>query len=653
MTPSDRFPTPDFSVLNTFDLNDVTPNLGEDGSKRDSRRDTFTHPFARVASGHPSGSRGPLDDWSNIDESLLREGRQVWPPTRYEDEENETLLPPPPPPMARNFTSSTSRTIHTFYTVGGGPSNASTSAFNAPSLNHQESFASARSHITPSSAARMPQAEIGQPLSFLQFQDRGQFIDDDSDDEHDADDEDLMATIRRTDLSPIFVPRSGIPPQFLRQSDRDDLSSPATAVTTQPSSAKASDDEIIQSNRGSFIEFETVVAIRPRAASDTRSFIDDDSDDEDGGRGTTEPGVGPYSAENNKINRPSVIVEHHEEDEQGSQTNDGLSPAQATSSYSPLYTGPTTSPSHYSVTPSDIIDTYRNHESSGMLSRDSQGNFALALPNTPKGGDRSSGGSHAHSVSNVSILSSLSRLEDFPEPPPSVTPAYEKDEDSAMMQHQPSNSTLGNRDASSNTLRPRGSSLPGGPHNQSRATINTQNTQTTSIYTFSSSAEGSGQTGEASRDDVDDEGRSSNEPAAVARPASPSKRMFEFPIRRGSSKRTTVDSFLDTTASPERGSRTSPSLASFDRKLGFPSSSTAPGLASPTGADYNDKYTPSPSQQSFRLSGIFARGRPKHERTSSDPSALNFSRTSSLNMSRRDSGGFENQEEKRQSWKGF
>lgn len=640
MTVSDRFPTPDFSVLNTFDFIDGESELNEDGLKRDSRRETLTHPFARVAAGHPnrtvSGSRALDDDWANVDDGFLRGDRQVWPPVEYDDDEDEVLLQPPP--MARNFTNSTARTMDTFYTAGG-PSNASNAALQAPSLSHQDSFASARSHITASSAARTPQAEINQPTLFTHH--RGQFIDDSSDDDE-LQEYDALATMRRTDLSPIYVQRPGIPSQLLQQHSRETSASPATGSNSQPTSARLSNDEAFGSNRESFIEFEPVIPIRRRAASDTRSFIDDSDSDDDERPRTTDSATGPASTENNKINRPSVIVEHLDEDEQGASIVDNLSPDQATSLYSPLYAA--TSHSHYSVTPSEIIDSYdrRNDGKSGGFSRDSQGNFSLGLPNAAKGADRSSGGSHTHSVSNVSILSSLSRLEDFPEPPPSITPAYEKDEATAMMQRHPSVSRMEKQEAPGNTLRPRGSSLPGGVNNQSRATINTQGTQNTSIYTSTSFADGSGKDNQAEEEET----HTNREDAD--RTILP-KRMFEFPMRRDSSKRTTVDSFLDTTTSPERGSRSSPSLPRLDSSF----SSASQDLTSPTVGE--NIYTPSPSQQSFRLSGIFSKRPIKHERTSSDPTALKIvsSRNSSLHSSRRDSGGFDNKEEKRQSWKGF
>lgn len=645
LTPEDRFPTPDFTVLQSFDLGATGSDAG---SNRHSQTEAYTHPFARVSPSHPSaaisGTRNADNDWSNVDESLLHNGRQVWPPSNYEDDENETLLQPPP--MERNFTTSTARTVDTFYTVTGGLSNASTSALNAPPLHHQESFASARSHITASSAARTPQAEIAQPSTFLQ--DRGQFIDDDhSDDERERD---IMATIRRTDLSPIFVPRAGIPAQFLQQHARDNTASPA--LSSRPGTARGSEGEASTSNRESFIEFEPVVPVRPRAASDTRSFIDDDSDDEEGPR-TSESAVGPALSMNAKLNRPSVIVEHLDEEEERDVSSDGLSPLGPTTPLTPLYPlSSTTSASHYSLTPSDIIDNYRSRESSNDPSRNSQGQFSLGLPLTPKGGDRSSGGSHSHSISNVSILSSLSKLEDFPEPPPSVTPAYEKDQSTAMegMHHQPSRSTLGNGEQSTGLLRPRVSSLLTGPHNQSRATINTQATQNTSIYTFTSSADDGEQRAEQEDSQQMDRQDSSSSQRRHA--------LFEFPMRRSGSKRSTADSFIDTTTSPDRGTFDS---QPFDGHHALSSSSTSPALSTPvTGAGTSGllekrqnsaSSSSSPHSQHFRLSGIFAR-RPKHERTFSDPSLSNIQRAS-FASARRDSGGFENPEEKRQSWRGF
>jgi hypothetical protein len=63
------------------------------------------------------------------------------------------------------------------------------------------------------------------------------------------------------------------------------------------------------------------------------------------------------------------------------------------------------------------------------------------------------------------------------------------------MWNQPPNSSLGRasgrENASNVSLRPRKSSLPTGHPNHSRATVNTQDTQTTSVYTFSSSTNGS------------------------------------------------------------------------------------------------------------------------------------------------------------------
>lgn len=672
--------------------------------------------------------RSVLDDWVDVDEDLLRGNRRLWLGSQASSEleanggDQEEILPETDRPLhdqqsqhqqslqprltpagimdhrGRTVSAVTSAGESSmYYTTAADSRNASTVALGLGDvsgdrsmiLQHQPSFVSARTHITANSAAP---TVMGDTPGFerQQFNFRPAYTNDtaassmreapfytadaDTAGGLDFEPQDPMAAIRRTELSPIFVPRPAATDRFEHavgaQAVLADLAK--QQQQQQASTASASTPSGVQSSRGSFIDFDVPEARQLAARRNSvsqHSFIDDDSEDEDG-----QPAVGTdqdhtLRARSN-VERTSVV--------QAFRPDSGISPAlgavspsvfveQPADTGAPTATGvqgsslstapitPFSPASHYSqntaVTEaaddlggtriSEVLESYRrmNPEEGQRQSFASsplggiRGDFALGVPPSPHTGtasrDRSSGLSHVRSASNTSLLS---RLGDFPDPPNASASSVNLEGSAGDGRAEESPITLLRPAESDHTLASRrraaeSAQLPAGSGNPSRSTLGTQ---TTSIYTFSSSNEKVGRPSangaDANADVVAD---------ADADAGDATLKHARTPSADGRPQR---DSFLDTTTSPTRPRSGALSPQSH---IAFSTGPNSPAVPSA-----------SPSTPSFRLSGLFSR-RPKHERTYSDPSSLGRSSGSGAGLShvRRDSGGFESAEERRQSWR--
>ena len=303
------------------------------------------HSSSRESAAHPILSRqASVDDWINVDEGLLRGNRRMWESDRkqraepgYDSEgEMEALRPP------RFIRGSTASTYEESDYATANSANASTVALtegnNSQRLHHAPSFLSAKSHITATSVAATIQGDTPGFERTFAFPTMPEPARQEAGNE--TDDIDPLATLRRTDLSRQM-------PAFEQQL----VDSALPAVSPR------------DTRRDSFIDFDVSAdqqaEVQARRASvDNRSFIDDDSDDEG-------HDLRP-SAKADHVNRPSVIIEQAQEDNEDNTVH---------------------------ARPFGTLGV----PSSGTASR-----------------DRSSAASHAHSVSNASFLS---RLGDFPDPP--------------------------------------------------------------------------------------------------------------------------------------------------------------------------------------------------------------------------------------------
>ena len=707
-----RFSTPSiFSNPDMFSVNGANNGGAEDAGLADISR----------MSGNSAAvtDRSVLDDWVDLGENLLRGNRRLWLGSQASSEleadegDQEEILPESDRPLhaqqsqqqqslqprltpagsmdqrGRTVSAVTSTGESSmYYTTAADSRNASTVALGLGDasgdrsmlLQHQPSFVSARTHVTANSAAP---TVMGDTPGFerQQFGFRPAYTNETAASSMreapfytadagtagglDFEPEDPMAAIRRTDLSPIFVSRPARTDRFEHAAGAQAVLADLVQQPQQATTASASTPSGVQSSRGSFIDFDVPEArqLATRRISVAQSFIDDESEDEDG-----QPAAGTDQDHTlrarSDVERPSAMQAFRPDSgispalgsvspsvvvEQPADTNIPAATGVRESSLSTAPVSPFSPASRYSQNTaaldiaddlggtriSEVLESYRRmnpeegqrQSSASSPFRGSRGDFALGVPPSPHTGtasrDRSSGLSHVRSASNTSLLS---RLGDFPDPPNASASSVNLEGSAGSDRAGGSSVRLLRPAESDHTLASRRraaecAQLPAGAGNPSRSTLGTQ---TTSIYTFSSSNEN---VGRRSADGADANAGATAGDATLTHARAPSA--------EGRPQR---DSFLDTSTSP-----TGPRSGAL---------SPQSHIAFSTGPNSPANPSASPSTPSFRLSGLFSR-RPKHERTYSDPSSVRRSSGSAAGLShvRRDSGGFESAEERRQSWR--
>ena len=251
-------------------------------------------------------------------------------------------------------------------------------------LHHQPSFASAQTHISKSSATRTIQPN--------QYDEQDQSF---SSAEH----FDLMDMIRRTSRSPIQVSprRAGSHPEMI-------------AVLSREEKRNSTDD-----GRSSFIDFDIEQHLRNRldGPDDAVSFLDDDDSDNEQDTNNAIDGqhvLEPSSNFRGLDGHLRLVVDGAE------SGNENVAHRHLALDTPPTPLTPASPVSPGSASMSEFLDGY--HTKSNQFYRTSNSYSKLGVPPpSPRSRDRTSA---VHSASNVSLLSHLSRLTDFPDPPPTT-----------------------------------------------------------------------------------------------------------------------------------------------------------------------------------------------------------------------------------------
>lgn len=580
-------------------LPDSTKGFVPTNIPRDDTGGSPASPASQDIESHPSPATSA---------AALR-GQEIW-PRGQEAAETERLAEERaiqrPPYRNRHATGMTSTTMTSegetdFYTVAGSVAGSSLALdhliaqTNRPIPTHstmerQSSFASARSHLTAGtlqSVVRRPSDGSdanGESTSFNHYP-RSLISLQESD-------IDPISTMRRTDASAVSALRS--------QADRRDPALYASNASTlladvqQPDFQRGVLDrdpyDVPRDSRDSFIEFEQahqaqhpVEQAHRRSSvisSDNKSFIDDTSDDEDEEPGKSPASSGGRSASSN-VNRPSVVIEQaeheeHSQEEREEDYDDTLQPLPQRTSFTAM----PLPPQGTSFASGDPDPSHRISASLGNSHRVSALSSTLGVPRSPTiPHDRHSSQSHHRTSSNASVMTDLSNLRDFPVPPPSggTVMGDRPDPFAAYVVRERTNE----HDPMNRTRFRRSGSFP------PRASRQTLEIHSPSAYTFSSS--------HYDEEGVQHEGRADRSSIA--------------------------DSFLDTSASPERHARRVNNNETDNRAHpGFASVPPSPSMP----PSLNQDSPVQTSHSSLRMSHLFNH-RPSHERTYSDPSVARSS----------------------------